>query len=103
MTHWTDLANCIGVPASTMFPPPGRAGERIAAEAKAICAECVVRDACLEHALEHNERHGIWGGTDAAERRWMRRGQRRAEPAHGTRARYTAGCRCDYYRARRRA
>lgn len=77
MTHWTDLANCIGVPASTMFPPAGRAGQRVTIEAKAVCEACMVREACLEYALEHNEKHGIWGGTSEGERRQIRRERRR--------------------------
>ena len=38
------------------------------ARAKAICAVCPHRKACLEHALVHRERHGIWGGATEAER-----------------------------------
>ena len=30
--------------------------------ALAICVTCLVRDRCLDYALEHNEREGIWGG-----------------------------------------
>ena len=36
-------------------------------EAKAICDQCAVREACLEFALANREREGIWGGaTDAS-------------------------------------
>jgi len=31
-----------------------------AAEAKAICEDCPVRHACLEHALANREREGVW-------------------------------------------
>ena len=32
------------------------------ARAKAICAECPVREACLEGALARREPWGVWGG-----------------------------------------
>jgi WhiB family redox-sensing transcriptional regulator len=32
-----------------------------------------VREACLEFALEHDERAGVWGGMSARERRAYRR------------------------------
>ncbi len=37
--------------------------------AKAVCAGCPVRAQCLEHALAHDERYGVWGGTSERERR----------------------------------
>lgn len=37
--------------------------------AKAVCAGCPVRLACLEYALANQERHGIWGGLSEWERR----------------------------------
>ncbi len=45
-------------------------------EAKAICARCSVRQPCLELALETGD-EGIWGGTDAEERRAIRAGRSR--------------------------
>ena len=27
-----------------------------------ICGQCPVRDLCLDYALKHGERHGLWGG-----------------------------------------
>ncbi|MCO6011469.1 WhiB family transcriptional regulator [Actinoallomurus purpureus] len=43
------------------------------ADARQLCAGCPLTDACLERALERNERHGIWGGTTPGQRRRMRR------------------------------
>ena len=37
--------------------------------AKFLCAQCDVRDECLEFALEIRERYGIWGGKTETERR----------------------------------
>ena len=39
--------------------------------AKRVCAACVVRDRCLEHALATREADGIWGGLTPSERRAM--------------------------------
>jgi WhiB family transcriptional regulator, redox-sensing transcriptional regulator len=36
--------------------------------ARAICADCPVRAACLAHALTHDEPWGMWGGLTARER-----------------------------------
>jgi len=34
-----------------------------------VCTGCPVRAQCLEHALAHDERYGVWGGTSERERR----------------------------------
>lgn len=91
MTDWS-LANCQGLNPDWFFPPAGREGLPLVAQAKAVCAGCEIRQACLQHALDHHEIHGVWGGLDASERRTHRRRPRIAE--HGTRARYQGGCRC---------
>jgi hypothetical protein len=36
--------------------------------AKALCAECPIRQQCLEYAVEANEEWGIWGGLTPRER-----------------------------------
>jgi len=41
-------------------------------EAKAVCAGCPVRAQCLEHALAHDERFGVWGGLSERERRRLK-------------------------------
>lgn len=55
------------------FPPPQFEGkaEKVEREAraKAICAQCSVRDECLDYALRIREQHGIWGGLSEVERR----------------------------------
>ena len=40
-----------------------------------ICGRCPVRDECLAHALDYDERHGVWGGLTADERRALRHGR----------------------------
>ena len=48
-----------------------------AGQAKAICAQCPVREACLEYALATRERDGVWGGATERERRRMIRQRRK--------------------------
>ena len=48
-----------------------------AGEAKAICAQCPVRQACLEYALTNRERDGVWGGATERERRRIIRQRRK--------------------------
>ena len=43
-----------------------------------LCTECPVRQACLEHALAHREREGVWGGTTERERRRIVRQRRKS-------------------------
>jgi len=49
---------------------PERGGSTRAA--KAVCAGCPARAQCLEHALTHDERYGVWGGTSERERRRLK-------------------------------
>ncbi|HET9518524.1 MAG TPA: WhiB family transcriptional regulator, partial [Actinoplanes sp.] len=42
-------------------------------EAKRICGRCEVKVECLEYALGHDERFGIWGGLSERERRKLKR------------------------------
>ena len=41
------------------------------ARAKAICAQCSVREPCLEMAIRIREQHGIWGGLNEVERKQL--------------------------------
>ncbi len=38
-----------------------------------MCGGCEVRMECLEYALRHGEKFGIWGGMSERERRRIRR------------------------------
>lgn len=40
--------------------------------AERICAHCTVRSECLDYALRHNERHGMWGGMSENARAKLR-------------------------------
>jgi WhiB family redox-sensing transcriptional regulator len=71
--HWFALAACAGC-TDLFFPERGEPTK----EAKKVCAECPVREPCLEYALANGEKHGVWGGTSERERRRMRVQRRRA-------------------------
>ncbi len=47
-------------------------GSAAIVRAKSICANCVVRERCLEWAIKREE-FGVWGGTTARERAAIRR------------------------------
>lgn len=71
---WRQHAACRGVDPDIFYP----ASEEDAEAAKAICAECPVRQACLEYALANRERDGVWGGATERERRRMVRQRRKS-------------------------
>ena len=64
---WFDDAACKGQDPS-MWHPDGTDNQRQAAKAIAICRRCPVQRDCLEHALQHDEWLGVWGGTQPSER-----------------------------------
>jgi WhiB family redox-sensing transcriptional regulator len=75
-TTWRKQAACRGLDAKVFYP--ATEDEADAAEAKAVCAVCPVRQTCLEHALAHREREGVWGGTTERERRRIVRQRRKS-------------------------
>ena len=70
---WRNRAACRGVDPDIFYP----VSEEDAVQAKAICAQCPVREACLEYALAARERDGVWGGATERERRRMIRHRRK--------------------------
>jgi WhiB family redox-sensing transcriptional regulator len=69
--HWKIHGACHDHDQDLWFPSPGPDGYAATARAKAICATCPVKRACLEAGLR--EHHGIWGGLTERERRRVRR------------------------------
>lgn len=55
---------CVGISPEFFFP------EELTGvnQAKRICRGCTVRRECLEYALTHREREGVWGGMSERER-----------------------------------
>lgn len=72
--EWRMLGACRGLDASIFYPDNDDDAE-VAAE---VCRECGVRQACLEYALAHREKVGVWGGATERERRRILRQRRRS-------------------------
>jgi WhiB family transcriptional regulator, redox-sensing transcriptional regulator len=72
---WRSKAACKGLAPEIFYP--SSEDDIDALPAKAVCAECVVRESCLEHALAIREKDGIWGGATERERRRIIRQRRR--------------------------
>jgi WhiB family redox-sensing transcriptional regulator len=66
---WQERALCAQTDPEAFFPEKGGSTR----EAKRICSGCDVRAECLDYALAHDERFGIWGGLSERERRRLRR------------------------------
>lgn len=67
---WQERGVCRQVDIGDMFFPDKGGSTK---EAKRICAVCPVAAECLQYALDHDERFGIWGGFSERERRRMKR------------------------------
>jgi len=70
---WRQKAACQGLDPDIFYP----VSEDDADEAKEICAQCGVRQVCLEFALTQRERDGVWGGLTDRERRRVIRQRRK--------------------------
>jgi len=76
---WRQDAACRGMDANIFFPET----DEEVGPARAVCATCPVREACLEFALTTRQTDGVWGGMSGTERRRLRR--RHQERARGSR------------------
>ena len=75
--NWQD-ALCRQVDSGELFHPEKGGSVR---EAKEICHRCPLEAECLQFALEHEERFGVWGGASETERRQMLGRPRRGRAA----------------------
>ncbi|WP_328333733.1 MULTISPECIES: WhiB family transcriptional regulator [unclassified Streptomyces] len=66
---WQERALCAQTGPEFFFPDPGSSTR----DAKRLCGICEERVACLEYALDHDERFGVWGGLSEKERSGLRR------------------------------
>jgi WhiB family redox-sensing transcriptional regulator len=66
---WQERALCAETDPESFFPEKGGSTR----DAKRVCLSCDVRTECLEYALEHDERFGIWGGLSERERRRLKK------------------------------
>jgi WhiB family transcriptional regulator, redox-sensing transcriptional regulator len=87
--EWQNAAACRNGPLGLFF---GLEGEQQhekperEAEAKKVCARCMVRAACLDDALVNGIPFGVFGGTGEEERKAMRENLRRRMRAAELRA-----------------
>jgi WhiB family redox-sensing transcriptional regulator len=68
-SSWQERALCAQTDPEAFFPEKGGSTR----EAKRVCLSCDVRGECLEYALLHDERFGIWGGLSERERRKLKK------------------------------
>ncbi len=73
---WMARAACRGMATRSFVPsvPSGPARPPASRLVREVCGNCPVRAQCRDYALAHPELEGWWGGTDAYERRQLRRG-----------------------------
>lgn len=69
VVSWQDRALCAETDPEAFFPEKGGSTR----EAKRVCTGCEVKGECLQYALAHDERFGIWGGLSERERRRLKR------------------------------
>jgi WhiB family redox-sensing transcriptional regulator len=70
--EWQQFSACRGSNTELFYPRDGEAQHvRLRRErtAKQLCDACPVARHCADYALMSKERHGIWGGMTAQERR----------------------------------
>lgn len=71
---WRHQSACLDEDPELFFPI-GNTGPALAQveQAKKVCARCVVREACLQWALDAGQDYGVWGGMSEDERRALKR------------------------------
>ncbi len=74
---WRYRGACRGLDPDIFYPVTDEEAEA----AKAVCGQCVVRQQCLEFALDNREREGVWGGATEKERRRILRQRRKTAAA----------------------
>ncbi len=85
--NWRSAGACLSADPDLFFPISTTGpGERQVAQAKVICAGCVVRQECLEFAMSNDLSYGIWGGSTPEDRQRQRRRTRRAAAAAAKRS-----------------
>ena len=77
--RWRDAAACRTMGPALFWPKRGAASTFDAAIA--VCAGCPVREPCLEYALAHGIRSGVWGGASPNARKALAAKRRRARAA----------------------
>lgn len=71
--NWVERAICAGADVNLFFTNQRGNNRAAYAEGLRICSNCPVKAECLQHALDHNEQDGVWGGTTPSDRDRMKR------------------------------
>jgi WhiB family redox-sensing transcriptional regulator len=82
---WMTDGNCATQPPEFFFPSDGVGVEA----AKKVCADCPVKEPCLEYAIRNRIDHGVWGGASERQRRRLikeRRARKRVKQPSPERA-----------------
>ncbi len=75
---FTKQAACLGLDPGIFHPDDEERQFAVrVAEAKKICADCVVQVECLEYALKYGETKGVWGGSSERDRRTIQKRRRK--------------------------
>lgn len=69
---WMLSGKCRELDPNEFFPSDGTG----VTKARSICADCPVKEPCLEYALRNRIDHGVWGGTSERERRRILKARR---------------------------
>ena len=77
---WRSEANCRNSDPDMFFPESK--DRRYAEEALAVCYGCEVKEDCLDHAIENDEKYGIWGGMTPEARKKLSRRSTNAQTRH---------------------
>ena len=80
IANWRNEANCLGSDPDTFFPESK--DKRYAKDALAVCRKCEVKDDCLDHAIENDEKYGIWGGMTPEARKKLSRRSTNTQTRH---------------------
>jgi WhiB family redox-sensing transcriptional regulator len=79
---WRMLAASLDEDSELFFPTGTTPSAKMqAALAKEVCTQCIVRDECLDWAMDTRQDHGVWGGLDEFERRSLLRRAQHRKPA----------------------
>ena len=77
-----DYALCAGMPSDWFFTPDvfkdelgkdEKPPQERYLKGREVCKRCFVRNDCLEYALKHKVRVGIWGGKTSSQRQRIKR------------------------------
>jgi WhiB family redox-sensing transcriptional regulator len=66
-TSWMDAASCASVD-PLLFDQGDRGNANRYTDARKVCRRCPVAAQCLTHAIDRDERYGMWGGLTPEER-----------------------------------